>query len=45
MDCDGHGWVTISDARDRHVVARCPDCPSGIRVHVIDDCLDEDPGF
>lgn len=45
MDCDGHGWITISDARDRHVVAKCPDCPRGIRVHVIDDCLDEDPAF
>ncbi|TWD13043.1 hypothetical protein [Marihabitans asiaticum] len=44
-DCDGHGWVTISDGRGRHVVAKCPDCPPGIRANVVDDGLDEEPPF
>lgn len=31
-DCDDHGWVTITDGRDRSVIAKCPDCPPGIRT-------------
>lgn len=37
VDCDGHGWITI----DGGYVARCPDCPPGIRSRVDEDLVDE----
>ena len=44
-DCDGHGWIELEDGR----VARCPDCPPGIRRYREDnlgDQVDEDePAF
>jgi hypothetical protein len=44
-DCDGHGWLTISDGRGRNIAAKCPDCPPGIRAHIVDDGLDDEPPF
>lgn len=32
MDCDGHGWLSITDGRGREVAARCPDCPPALRA-------------
>lgn len=44
-DCDGHGWLTISDGRGRNISAKCPDCPPGIRAHVVEDGFDDEPPF
>ncbi len=42
QDCDGHGWVTITDGRDRTVIAKCPDCPPSLRAAPIED---DEPEF
>lgn len=42
-DCDGYGWINITQPNGRETARACPDCPPGIRNHT--EPATDEPAF